>query len=646
MSADALARFVVGAHPLVLAHDPDGLLDEAARAELVARGFRLVEEADPVRLWGAVDALWPWSAERPVLVVSVCPLNALPYDLWAQGHHVALSLADDMPNLSLPVVRDMTPAQRAKLGEAPEPSRRLGPRASLDHVLRHVFATSLADLRQPPLLLLWLNDVYRAAEYGAAPLAPLPAPLRRYLVGELSRLPAYYGWPLDEMLSDAAAYRDVLRRAWADHLAGRPRPSREDSPDYGRPFDDRRLQQGVGALVASGNLEQVGVDAPETLSPWEQPGVWHDAVGGAARALGEALEAVAHELEGAPDWAAWGRIARAWARATATAAGEVAPPEEVLARFSEAQADLDARFAEWLRRRYAPLSGQRLPRPHHVYHVPHWLAYRRGRGGPQRVALLVLDGLAWCDWVLVAEAWGTRHPDWTLHERALLAQVPTVTSISRQALVSGLRPEAFGDRLDSNAHESQQWRAHWVDAGLPPEGVGYAHLDLARSGTPEVVQGSRAVALCLVDHSLDALAHGASLGAAQMQADLRRWLADYAPALEALIDDLLGRGFGVHIASDHGHVEAVGYGRPSEGIVPEMRAQRARLYRDAGLARGTREGYHAILWHDDGLLPDDVHVVMPAGRQAFVLQGQRIVTHGGITLDEVMVPFVSIEKVT
>jgi hypothetical protein len=35
---------------------------------------------------------------------------------------------------------------------------------------------------------------------------------------------------------------------------------------------------------------------------------------------------------------------------------------------------------------------------------------------------------------------------------------------------------------------------------------------------------------------------------------------------------------------------------------------------------------------------------MPAGRTAFTTYGDLVVTHGGVTLDEVVVPFVCIEK--
>lgn len=49
-----------------------------------------------------------------------------------------------------------------------------------------------------------------------------------------------------------------------------------------------------------------------------------------------------------------------------------------------------------------------------------------------------------------------------------------------------------------------------------------------------------------------------------------------------------------------------------------------------------------ILWSQDGLLPENVWVLMPQGRQAFAPADEIVVNHGGPTLDEMVVPLVTI----
>jgi len=118
-----------------------------------------------------------------------------------------------------------------------------------------------------------------------------------------------------------------------------------------------------------------------------------------------------------------------------------------------------------------------------------------------------------------------------------------------------------------------------------------------------------------------------------------------SPRLEGVIGGLLGAGFRVYLGSDHGHVEARGVGAPSEGVVVETRGRRARTYREAAFAEQLRErlpGVELDVWGQDGLLPDGLWAVMPRGREAFAPRGETTVTHGGVTVDEVVVPFVTI----
>ena len=84
-------------------------------------------------------------------------------------------------------------------------------------------------------------------------------------------------------------------------------------------------------------------------------------------------------------------------------------------------------------------------------------------------------------------------------------------------------------------------------------------------------------------------------------------------------------------------------GQPSEGLTVDSRGKRARIYSDRHAATGVQQGFsQTILWSEDGLLPDDLCVLMPSGRSAFATFNETVVTHGGMTLDEVVVPLVTI----
>ena len=675
MKEAVLRLFPAHAHPLVLVSDPDDVLgEEEVLAELVARGLRIVKEGDPVRLRQRVEALRPWSARDPLLVITDGPTEKLPYDLWEQGHRTNLALHTFFPRLAYPVVKSLTPGQRARLSQAPGPGQTLGRKATIEYILKHAFDLDAERLAPPDLVggrvnrglarpgpfITWLAQLHRQGEV-------MPSVLREALVERLGALDAYREWPLEELLSDSAAFAAFVQREFerfAGSLAGAYVSEREEPYclNFGR---DPELQGSVPSLVLAGVLHPVKVHDVGELPPWARAAATNGSPEDLEAQLAAAVDALGQELAlgnmrgrpiQRPCWEGWQDIARRWAEITIRrcALGALAPPDlvggrvnrgltpELGRRLSTLQAQMDSAFWGWLRERYAPLAAQQLPVPHHVYHLPHFMAYRRRQSGArERVALLVLDGMALSDWALIGSSWRKRHPGWHLEESLLLAQVPTITSVSRQALVSGLRPAEF--MFKEGRSEAQGWRAFWAQQDLPETSVAYAHLAPDREEPPAVLSSSHPRALCLVDHTLDELTHGASLGAANVQAALRVWLESYSPRLEDEIAGLLSRGYVVYVASDHGHVEARGMGLPSEGLTVDTRGQRARLYTDRGAAERVRGAFaETELWERDGLLPEGVCALVPRDRLAFAAYHDTVVTHGGLTLEEVIVPLITI----
>ena len=113
-----------------------------------------------------------------------------------------------------------------------------------------------------------------------------------------------------------------------------------------------------------------------------------------------------------------------------------------------------------------------------------------------------------------------------------------------------------------------------------------------------------------------------------------------AHLLDALFDD----GFAAFLTSDHGNLEAEGCGRPLEGAVADLRGERVRVYPDALLRARVKEHFpNALEWPALGL-PENYLPLLAPGRSAFVREGEHVVAHGGISLEELVVPFVQIER--
>ena len=103
-------------------------------------------------------------------------------------------------------------------------------------------------------------------------------------------------------------------------------------------------------------------------------------------------------------------------------------------------------------------------------------------------------------------------------------------------------------------------------------------------------------------------------------------------------------GYDVWLTSDHGNIECQGKGRPSEGVIAETRGERVRVYPTPELrTKVAREFPFASQWQPIGL-PQGYFPLIASGRDAFVTSGTTIVGHGGVSIEEVIVPLIKFER--
>ena len=151
----------------------------------------------------------------------------------------------------------------------------------------------------------------------------------------------------------------------------------------------------------------------------------------------------------------------------------------------------------------------------------------------------------------------------------------------------------------------------------------------------------RVKALGLVVDKLDKIMHGIELGAAGMHSQVKQW------AREDYLGNLLGilrrNKFQIYLTADHGNIEAKGCGRPMEGAIADMKGERVRIYNDTMLRSGVAGKFPgSIEWPVIGL-PDNFLPLIAPGRTAFIPEGHTTVTHGGICIEEIIVPLVQID---
>jgi len=128
------------------------------------------------------------------------------------------------------------------------------------------------------------------------------------------------------------------------------------------------------------------------------------------------------------------------------------------------------------------------------------------------------------------------------------------------------------------------------------------------------------------------------LGTAGVHDQVRLWAS--SGWLGGALRRLLAEGFEVYVTSDHGNLELTGVGRVADGALADVRGERARVFSDDILRQKVARAHPtARCWGGEGL-PDDYLCLLATGRGAFVDVGHRVVGHGGVALEEVIVPLV------
>lgn len=657
-----LKEFTPKVARLTLVADPDGLLLEEGILEGVReRGFELIPFEDHIAFRYAYESKfrsrWDRGEHTDLVVVlrsQASDLSGLPYDLLQAGRRLSFNLGDIFPNLSYPVV---TALDRGDLDALYEAQKRhapgqLGDNATKEFVLRHVFEIAPELVKQPSdLLRVLLRRHYRGQR--------IPADLDKRFIQLLRQNNAFDDWPLETLVSDREAFFAFLQERWPIFLDREAAKGTsgvcEDKKPYGLsiegpvelPFDHHDIRVYIDNLFVEGLLHSVPHEHADTLSrTWVSIGVRTAPIEDRSRRLGKLIDSLKASIP-AEDakHTDWFHFARGWAEAILLANDQAeAIPESTGERIKNLQAQVDAGFAGWLFKRYAGLVNLPPVPPVMLHHLPRFLARQMGEDRDSKIALIVVDGLAMDQWLVVRDALASCQPGFRFREQAVFAWIPSLTSVSRQATFAGKAPIFFPNSIQTTDKEPALWAQFWADQGLMPNEVVYLKGlgDGGLEPVSEALSHPKARVAGLVVDKVDKIMHGMEMGTAGMHNQVCQWAKQ--PYLNTLLDLLLDRGFRVYLTSDHGNVEAEGCGRPSEGAVADLRGERVRIYPDAVLRGKVKERFPAALeWGPVGL-PEDYLALLAPARQAFVQEKQRTVSHGGISVEELIVPLVQIER--
>ena len=450
-----LKEFTPRVARLTLVADPDELLLEEVLLEAIReRGFGVLVFDNTVAFRFAFEShfRYCWDRGETADLVVVLPpaaqdLAALPYDLLQTGRQLSFSLGRLFPDLSYPVITsldrsDLDPLYRAQVQHEPG---RLGDNATKDFVLRHIFKVAPALINHASDLLCVLLRKHFRKQF-------VPRVLNERLVQVLRRGGEFNSWPLESIVPDREAFFAFLQERWPlflDRLARHVKADiREGTKSYRLkiqgpdelPFDHDDVRIYIDNMFVERMLQPVfHPSSSYLLDEWVSVGILIDPEADKQRRLRGLLEGAAGTVPDPDsrhrDWTTfayrWSELSVLWSEAaTAMQSG-------MAGRMAALRARVDRTFLTWMERRYAGLHNQPPAPPAMVHHLPRYLARWVSDNPRGKVTLIVADGLSLDQWIVLRAVLATQRPRLRFRESAVFAWVPTITSVSRQAIFTG-----------------------------------------------------------------------------------------------------------------------------------------------------------------------------------------------------------------
>ena len=246
----------------------------------------------------------------------------------------------------------------------------------------------------------------------------------------------------------------------------------------------------------------------------------------------------------------------------------------------------------------------------------------------RRFIVVVMDGMSEFDWRILAKSFR----DVPYMKSSVFAMIPTITSVSRQCLLSNKYPRQLRNPW-SQVHEKAEFKDAALRLGFADFQIGYGRgYDFE---FPNSVQCG-----AIIINDVDNLVHGQIQGREGMASDLTIMVKQ--GKLASMVKRFLSQQYDVFITADHGNTLRTGIGRlVGTGVETETKSHCMLVLHDYAEKEQIKYKYNLIDF-PKYFLPKEYEYLICNNGDSLDILGTKVMTHGGISLDECIVPFVRI----
>ena len=334
----------------------------------------------------------------------------------------------------------------------------------------------------------------------------------------------------------------------------------------------------------------------------------------------EQLDWAASQVEHAVSYRDWIPVAKAFGKASMIQHSGI-----MLDGYCEKRQKIENAFTQWIHEKYSMLSGiADTRRPVLLSKVNDLI-----RKGNQKIALIVMDGMSFENYYTIRRMLAVE--SFQYDEEGSFSFFPTVTAVARQSVFSGKLPREH-EKPFSLENEEKQWKAYWKGYGFRENEIGYFKTE-----EPTVSEQMKVVGIVI--NVCDDLMHDELQGLMGLRQGLENWIRNRH--LVNLLGGLLQKGFAVYMTADHGNTSAIAEGRfKKPGVLAEPASRRAVIYQS--YADAIELGNFNVVKYDGTYLPTGYTPYLFSDGVCYGEKGKEYITHGGMTLEETIVPFIRI----
>ena len=262
-----------------------------------------------------------------------------------------------------------------------------------------------------------------------------------------------------------------------------------------------------------------------------------------------------------------------------------------------------------------------------------------------RNALICFDCMGFEEWQVIREYLEAK-TTFQFEVNYSFAMLPSETLYSRTTLFAGrfykeLRASSLHNKVDSGQEKKWFYHALQETCDLSEQDI-YFYQGLKPGEYPfEFDDLSDYSALGMIFFFIDQLTHNELMTKRILLNNIRTHLSD--SRLDELIRALLDQGFRVFFTSDHGSIYAHGNGVTVPKDLTDARSKRYFITGKQIIAEEyTRQAQHAIVLQLKHMLGEEFVGVL-TDDSIFASKHESELTHGGISLEEVVVPFIEVK---